>query len=113
VSPRPVPGINSAGDEFDAAWLDDGKAIVFARSRDVEAEPIRLFVAQCDGSTYGTATPLELSFNTAEGYTLGPVVDAGKPRELLVSGSARSPKAGKMDIYRTLAPAVTGKAGCR
>jgi Tol biopolymer transport system component len=113
VAPRPVPGINSADDEFDAAWLDDGRAIVFARSRNVEAEPIRLFVAQCDGAAYGEATPWDVSFNTADGYTLGPVVDANKPRELLVSGSAKSPKAGRMDIYRVLAPAATGKAGCR
>jgi len=113
ASPRPVPGINTADDEFDAAWLDDGKAIVFARSRDVEADPIRLFVAQCEGAAYGEATPWNVSFNTADGYTLGPVVDAGKPRELLVSGSAKAPKAGKMDIYRARAPAVTGKAGCR
>src|SRR5690606_17674968 len=32
VDPRPVAGIDSAEDEFDAAWLGDGRAIVFARS---------------------------------------------------------------------------------
>jgi Tol biopolymer transport system component len=112
AEPRPVPGINSAADEFDAAWLDDGRAIVFARSSDVANDPIRLFVAQCDGATYGAAQAWDLSFNTHDGYTLGPVVDVARPRELLVSGSAKAPKAGKMDIYRTLAPAVTGQAGC-
>jgi Tol biopolymer transport system component len=112
VEPRPVPGINSVADEFDAAWLDDGRAIVFARSGNVEREPIRLFVAQCDGATYGDAQAWGLSFNTHDGHTLGPVVDVAKPRELLVSGSAKAPKAGKMDIYRTLAPAVTGQTGC-
>jgi Tol biopolymer transport system component len=113
VEPRPVPGVNSAADEFDAGWLDDGRAIVFARSSNVERDPIRLFVAQCNGATYGEAQAWSLSFNLQDGYTLGPVVDVAKPRELLVSGSAKAPKAGKMDIYRTLAPTVTGTTGCR
>ncbi|MGO4779482.1 hypothetical protein AB4084_28825, partial [Lysobacter sp. 2RAB21] len=61
---------------------------------------------------YTDAAPLALSFNTDSGYTLGPTVDWNKPGELLVSGSAKSPKAGKMDIYRMKAPAATGKPGC-
>lgn len=112
VDPKPVPGVNTAADEFDAAWLGDGRAIVFARSSDVEHDPIRLYLAQCDGSRYGEATPLALSFNTAEGYTLGPAVDWNKPGELLVSGSAKAPKAGKMDLYRMKAPAASGQDGC-
>ena len=113
VDPQPVPGINTADDEFDAAWLDDGRAIVFAHSTDVENAPIRLMLAQCDGKDYADAQPLALSFNIADGATLGPVVDLSKPSELLVSGSAKAPKAGKMDIYRMRAPSVTGREGCR
>ena len=113
VDPQPVPGINTADDEFDAAWLDDGRAIVFAHSTDVENAPIRLMLAQCNGKDYADAQPLALSFNIADGATLGPVVDLSKPSELLVSGSAKAPKAGKMDIYRMRSPAVTGKEGCR
>lgn len=112
VDPQPVPGINSAADEFDAAWIGDGRAIVYAQSKDVEKEPVRLLVAHCDGKTYVDATPWTLSFNTAEGTTLGPVVDANKPGEMLVSGSAKAPKAGGMDIYRMRAPSVVGKSGC-
>lgn len=112
VEPQPVPGINTAADEFDAAWLGDGRAIVFARSDDVENAPIRLMLAQCDGKVYTDAQPLALSFNTADGNTLGPVVDLSKPAELLVSGSAKAPKAGKIDIYRMRAPAATGQSGC-
>lgn len=112
VDPQPVPGVNSAADEFDAAWIGDGRAIVYAQSKDVENEPVRLLVAHCDGKTYVDATPWTLSFNTAEGATLGPVVDANKPGEMLVSGSAKAPKAGGMDIYRVRAPSVAGKSGC-
>ena len=112
VDPRPVPGVNTAADEFDAAWLDDGRALVFARSDDVDQAPIRLLLAQCDGRVYADPRPLDLAFNTADGYTLGPVVDASKPGELLVSGSAQAPRAGRMDIYRMRAPTATGQEGC-
>ncbi|MFC3716025.1 TolB family protein [Luteimonas soli] len=112
VEPQPVPGINTAADEFDAAWLGNGRALVFARSDDVENAPIRLWLAQCDGAAYADPQPLVLSFNTGDGATLGPMSDLSKPTELLVSGAAKAPKAGKMDIYRMRAPTVTGQAGC-
>jgi Tol biopolymer transport system component len=112
VDPQPVPGVNTAADEFDAAWLDDGNALVFARSQNVDTQPVRLYVAHCDGKAYSNIAPWALSFNTAEGATLGPVVDVSKPSEILITGSARSPKAGKLDIYRALAPGSRGKTGC-
>ncbi len=112
VASRSVPGINTADDEFDAAWLADGRAIVFARSADVDSEPIQLYVAQCDGKAYADVQLLPLSLNSADGATLGPVVDASKPTEMLLSGRAQSVRAGKLDIYRIRAPRVTGMTGC-
>ncbi|HEY0505541.1 MAG TPA: TolB-like protein [Lysobacter sp.] len=112
VDPKAVPGVNTAGDEFDATWLGDGRAIVFTRSSNVKEAPVRLHVAQCDGVGYGDATPLALSFNTEEGFTYGPTLDWNRPGELLVNGAAKAPRAGKMDIYRIRAPVVTGKPGC-
>ena len=112
ATPRPVRGVNTAEDEFDAAWLDDGKAIVFARSQDSRDRPARLHVGQCDGTAYASIAPLVLSFNTADGTTRGPALDWNEPGELLVSGTAKAPRAGKGDIYRIRAPAATGKAGC-
>ena len=112
VDPQPLPGVNTKVDEFDAAWIDGGKALVFARSDDVESKPIRLQVAHCDGKAYADIAPWKLSFNSADGFTLGPVLDVSRPKELLVTGSAPSPKAGKLDIYRVLAPTSHGKPGC-
>ncbi|MEO6154259.1 MAG: TolB-like protein [Thermomonas sp.] len=112
VEPRPVAGINTGDDEFDAAWLGGGEAIVFARSSDVESQPIQLYIAKCDGSAYVDAQPLQVSFNATDGATLGPVLDASKPTEMLVSGRAQSLRAGKLDIYRIRAPRVIGKTGC-
>jgi Tol biopolymer transport system component len=119
VDPRPLPGINTVADETDAAWLGDGEAIVFVRSDATTnattgpgaTAPTRLYLAQCDGSRYADAAPLALSFNTAEGRTLGPALDWSRPGELLVSGIAPSPRAGQTDIYRMKAPTVTGSPG--
>jgi hypothetical protein len=112
VQAQPVRGVNTKADEFDAAWLGDGKALVFARSQDVAAKPTQLLLAQCDGNRYANAAPLTLSFNTDDGTTLGPALDWNKPAELLVSGSAKAPRAGKMDVYRMKAPVADGKSGC-
>ncbi len=112
VDPRPLPGVNGPDDEFDAAWIADGRAIVFARSANVEEQPIRLWLAHCDGESYREAAPWALPFNGEGGYTLGPTVDASRPREMLVSGAATAPKAGKLDIYRVRTPATNGRDGC-
>ena len=85
---------------------------MFARADRAGEQPIQVFVAECDGQAYTGIAPGSLSFNSAEGTTLGPVVDPSRPNEMLVSGAARAPAAGKLDIYRTLAPSRRGKAGC-
>ena len=85
---------------------------MFARSGAAPTQTMQLHVAQCDGRSYADAAPLPLSFNTADARTLGPAVDWNKPGELLVTGSARSPRAGQLDLYRMKAPAVRGKPGC-
>lgn len=112
AAPRPLPGINTRADEFDGAWLGDGRALVFARSDDHAAAPVRLHVARCDGTRYADAAPLMLSFNTEGGTTRGPAIDWNKPGELLVTGVAKAPRAGGLDVYRMKAPAGEGEAGC-
>ena len=112
VDPKPLPGVNTKDDEFDAAWLGDGKAVVFTRSKDVETQPVRLYIAQCDGREYAAIAPLALSFNTDDAFTFGPALDWNKPGEMLVTGTAKAPRAGKLDIYRMKAPAASGKSGC-
>ncbi|HEV8693136.1 MAG TPA: TolB-like protein [Lysobacter sp.] len=112
VDAKPVAGVNTKADEFDAAWLDGGNAIVFARSSNVVEKPIQLLVAQCNGKRYADAVPLVLSFNTADANTFGPTIDWNKPGELLVSGRAKAPSAGKLDIYRMKAPSTKGRPGC-
>lgn len=107
-----VPGLSTDADEFDAAWLRDGDAIVFARSDDAASRPVRLYTAVCRGGRYADIAPLALAFNAADARTLAPSVDWNRPAEMLVSGAAPAPKAGRVDVYRILVPAVRGDAGC-
>ncbi|MDL5364302.1 TolB-like protein [Xanthomonas sp. NCPPB 2654] len=105
-----LDGIDSADDETDAAWLGDGRALVFARAR--KAQGAQVWLAQCAAGRYVQPQPLALSFNGADGDTRGAVLDASKPSELLVVGSARAPKAGQRDVYRMKAPAASGSDDC-
>lgn len=112
TAPRPVPGVNTPGDEFDAAWIEDGKAIVYAYARDIAKDPVRLLLAQCDGERYVDPQPWALAFNGPQDNTYGPSVDLSRPGEMLVNGIAKAPTAGKQDIYRVRTPTVTGQSGC-
>jgi len=103
-------GINSSDDETDAAWLGDGRALVFARAR--KPQGAQLLLAQCAGGHYVQPQPLVLSFNGADSDTRGAVLDVSKPSELLLVGSARAPRAGKRDVYRMKAPTASGSDDC-
>ena len=111
IAPAVLGEINSVEDELDASWLGDGRALVWARG--TFAGPSQLLLAACKGGHYGRGQPLPLSFNGPQERTFGAVVDAAKPGELLVTGSARAPRAGQLDIYRMKAPVVDGETGCR
>ncbi|WP_115007594.1 TolB family protein [Xanthomonas campestris] len=111
VAPAALGEVNSAEDDLDAAWLGDGRALVWARG--TFAGPSQLLLAACKSGHYDQGRPLPLSFNGPQERTFGAVVDAAKPGELLVTGSARAPRAGQLDIYRMKAPVADGEMGCR
>ena len=111
AAPVALAGINTAADELDASWLGGGRGLVFARAN--ASGGGQLWLSQCRQGQWGEATLLGLSFNSADGDTRGAVLDANKPGELVVSGKARSPRAGGMDLYRMKAPLVDGDDSCR
>ena len=111
AAPAALAGINTAADELDASWLGGGRGVVFARANSTGGA--QLWLSQCRQGTWSEATLLGLSFNSADGGTRGAVIDANKPGELVVSGKARSPRAGGMDLYRMKAPLVDGDDSCR
>ncbi len=102
----PAP-LNTAADELGAAWLDNEGALAFTRASDGHSQ---VLLAGCDHRQ--AAVPLTLSFNTADGQTGAPVVDASKPTELVLAGMARAPRAGGLDLYRIKAPAAPRGMGC-
>ncbi|MGE8217038.1 translocation protein TolB [compost metagenome] len=102
----PAP-LNSAADERGGAWLGNDGALAITRAAAGHAQ---VWLVGCDYRQ--PATPLVLSFNTADGQTGAPVVDASKPSELVLAGVARAPRAGGLDLYRMKAPAAPGGA-CR
>lgn len=112
AKPQPVPGVNTADDEFDAAWLDHGRALVYSQSIDGNQAPIQLFLAECDGKAYVTRGPFPLAFNTDVDFTLSPVLDWSKPKEMLVAGSTPELRVGGRDLYRIAVPNTQGKDGC-
>jgi hypothetical protein len=98
---------------LDASWLGDGRALVYAAGEPGSKEHSRLWLAQCRDGAYRDPQPLALSFNTGDGRSRGAVADASKPGELLVTGSARSPRAGGLDLYRMKTPLIDGDSSCR
>lgn len=102
AKPLPAP-LNSAVDELGGDWLGDAGALVFTRGAEGHSQ---VWQVGCDYTQ--AAIPLALSFNTADGQTGAPVVDASKPSEVVVAGQARSPRAGGLDLYRLRTPVVTG-----
>ena len=104
-----LTALDTAAHAYGADWLGTQGAVIFTRSEGTHAQ---VWQAAC-AFTGAEARPLALSFNTAEGFTGSPVVDAAKPTELLVSSrSARSPRAGATDVYRLVTPQVTAAPDC-
>ncbi|MEP7042498.1 MAG: hypothetical protein ABI843_05520 [Dokdonella sp.] len=97
---RPLGGeVNSAEDDFDAAFIAGGRAIVFARSTDVDKAPIALWSAVRQGDRYVRATRLDDRINVADGWVLGPSIDPSRPDILLFSGLRAGSQRGKADIH--------------
>jgi len=108
---QPVRELNSAEDDFDATFLDDGHSVVFSRGN-LEGR-VALFFAPWTGSRYGACSPLGEAVNApGEAFMNGPSVAAGEPGWLYFS-TYRPDGAGRMDIYRIryrLTPPVTSAA---
>lgn len=98
-SAQPLAGeVNGPGDDFDAAFLDGGRVLVFARSDDVDNAPISLWVAMREGDRYVRPRRLDDRVNVEGGAILGPSIDPTHPRTLLFSGH-REGGLGRADIY--------------
>ena len=91
-------GVNTPADEFDATYLADSRAIVFARAPDLRTDRVDLFQAAPSGGTYDAGAMLPLSVNMADRDTYGPMLDWSVRGRLTFSGQ-RPGGAGGMDLY--------------
>ncbi len=92
------PGVNTAGEDFDAAFLDGGRALVFT-SGTFEPFAVALFVAYADGAVWGRREKLGLPVNADPFSTLGPSTSAAAPGVLFVS-TQRGGAPGGFDVFR-------------
>lgn len=103
--------LNAAGDiQAVLALGDRGDAVVSRVQADGQS---RLHHAWCSAGQWQDGGALPLSFNDGQGQTQAPGRDHSAPAELLLAGSASSPRAGGLDIYRTRAPLTRGDGSCR
>jgi Tol biopolymer transport system component len=73
---RALPGaINTAEDEFDATFLDDGVTVVFTRAPDLRKDDVRLFHARRTRTGYDRGDELPASVNTPDGDAYAPMLD--------------------------------------
>lgn len=95
-----LPGaLNTAVDEFDAAWLADDETIVFARSQDAATQPIALLWSRSENGSYPVGAPFGAEINVVGGWTLGPLRDWKEPDLLYFSSHHADARRGKLDLY--------------
>ena len=89
--------VNTASDEFDATFLEDGETIVFSRAPDMAIDRVDLFVTGRGRNGYDAGTRLPSSVNDAVTDTYGPMLDWSRPGRLTFSG--RRAGAASMELY--------------
>jgi TolB protein len=97
---RPLEGVvNSADDDFDAAFLRGGEVLVFTR-RAAGEDGARLQASFRRDGRYGAPTQLDSLVNAPGGWNLGPSTDPQNPDRLYVTSHRTGNAAGRLDIYR-------------
>jgi TolB protein len=97
--PVPVPGVNSPDEDFDAAWLHDGRTLVLTRMKK-DQDGSDLYAARWTGSSYDAPVPLDDRVSARGSWNNGPAIDPSAPGWLFFSSVRKEVSAGRMDIYR-------------
>lgn len=97
---RPLPGaVNSADCDFDAAWLHDGRTLIFAR-RAKGQDGADLFLCTEQDGCCGEPRPLGAVINAAGCWNFGPSIHPQEPGWLYFTSQRPGATAGGLDIYR-------------
>lgn len=91
--------VNSAQDDFDAAWLHDGTTLVFTR-KPRDRDEAALHLSTWDGRTYTHALRLGPEVNVEGGWNLGPAIHPQEPGVLYFTSHRPGNACGRADIYR-------------
>ena len=96
---KPVAGaLNTADDEFDASFLDDGSTIVYSRAADLTKDRIDLYVSGAMSGRYEAGVRLPASINDGKNDTYGVMLDWSRPQTLTFSGPRANTKS--VDLFR-------------
>lgn len=97
--PKPLADVNGPDDDFDGAFLSDGRSLVFTR-RAKEQDGADLYVALWRDGRYATPELLGPEANAPKSWNLGPATHPGEPGVLYFSSHRPDDTAGRLDIYR-------------
>ena len=97
--PLPLPVVNGPDEDFDAAYLDDGRSLVFTR-RSKDQEGADLWLAVWHDGRYAPPLRLGPEVNSGKGWNLGPSTTTAEPGVLFFSSHRPDDTAGRLDIYR-------------
>lgn len=96
----PLPGgLNTAEDEFDATFLDDGRRIVFSRAPDIHKDDVQLFHSAPRRGLYGHGVLLPAAVNTPGSDTYAPMLDWAHPHTLTFTTRRPADSASAADLY--------------
>lgn len=98
-APKPLAGLNGPLDDFDAAFLPDVQAIVFAR-RAKDQDGAELFVSFRRGGQDTPPQRLPAAVNGDGAWTIGPATRSGQPGVLYFSSQRPGVGAGRLQVFR-------------
>lgn len=96
---RPLAGVNGPDDDFDAAYLHDGRSLVLTRKAK-DQDGADLYFAAWQAGRYAAPVKLGPEVNEPGSWNLGPAIRAGDPGVLYFSSARAGNGAGRMDVYR-------------
>jgi Tol biopolymer transport system component len=95
----PFPAANGPDEDFDAAFLHDGRTLVFTR-RAKDQDGADLWIVPFEKGRYGEPRRLGPEVNSEKSWNLGPAIHPGEPGVLYFSSHRPGNTAGRTDIYR-------------
>lgn len=108
--PQPLTELNGPLDDFDAAFLPDVQAVVFAR-RAKDQDGAELHVVFRREGKYTIPQLLPPAVNGAGAWTIGPATRSEEPGALYFSSQRPGIAAGRMQVFRIRYQVVEGPPG--